>query len=185
MKDNALDVLVACLGDRMLAANAALLARQRGRASFLAFLSDDDDAILAPFVLLSIHMDRQEVSRLAGGTPAERKRAAAYRRKLLEELTAYATPKAARRKPRGEQPKLPAEQKHLRFEIARTRALLDFLERGEKVSVALARHAAELGVVAPKPEAKYPSRAAQRAEQRRRKKAGEPPRPRGRPARPR
>ena len=189
---NPVGLLVEALGDRMRAAND-VLSKARRRDSYLAFLAENDDAIIAPFVILSIHMDRQEISRLSAGSPAERKRAAALRRKLLEEFTAYATPKPLRRVKRSPAAApLSPEAKRLQAEIrlnklaqARALAELAFLRRGEKKAVAFARFAERLGAVAPESGAALPSRAAQRAEQRARKKAGEAPRPRGRPARPR
>lgn len=186
------DFLFQTFGESMEAATEDLMNRGRDRESILRFLSENDDAILTPYVLLSILLDRHEIVRLSSGSPAERKRAAARRKLLLEELTAYATPTALKRDRRPRTAPLPPEVKRLQAEIrlskiaqARALAELAFLRRGEKKSVAFARFAAKLGAVAPEPEAAYPSRAAQRAEQRARKKAGEAPRPRGRPARPR
>ena len=189
---NPVDWLVEVLGGRMLAAHEAARNRPRTWNDLLEFMASNDDAILAPHVLLSIHMDREEISRLSHGSAADRKRAALKRRMLIEQLTAYATPSALRPKRRGKRPQLPPEAKRLRaalrrakLEQARALAELAFLRHGEKKAVAFARFATELGGVAPKPDATFTSRAAQRAEGRARKKAGEPPRPRGRPARPR
>lgn len=192
MTRNAVRLLVEVLGDRMRAAND-VLSKARGRGSYLAFLAENDDAILAPFAILSIHGDRREIARLSAGSPAERKRAAALRRKLLEEFTAYATPKPLRHVKRSPAaaplaPEVKQLQAQIRLhKLAQARALaeLAFLRRGEKKAVAFARFAAKLGAVAPEASATRTSRAPQRAEQRARKKAGEPPRPRGRPPRPR
>ncbi len=148
----------------------------------LDFFRENDHALLAPDALHFIFTTRTRICLLAKGNAEERKQSAALSRELLELLTVYATPKPSRAMQTAE-----ANMKQaiagVKMAIARTAALLDYVNTGEKQSVALARHAAEIGLVKPKPNATATSRAVQRAEQRARKKAGEPPRRRGRPPR--
>lgn len=150
----------------------------RSLQSLVEFVAEEDDSILAPSVLIAILTLRSALSRMVKGSPQERRHSVHLRRLLEKLLLAYARPA-----PSSETKRL---EKSIRMETARTAALLDVIKNGEKLTVALARAAAKYGVAKSKPDANpWTSRAEQRAEQRLRKKAGEPPRPRGRPPRPR
>ena len=87
-------------------------------------------------------------------------------------LDAYASP--------GLSKKTRARIEVFELEAARSRGRLDAITESVKASTAFERRAEEGGLTKPDPET-WVSVAAARREQRARKKAGLPPRPRGRP----
>lgn len=174
MKKRTVESFVDEYGERMAAANEAFhRVRDAEWPAIAAFFAENNDALLAPDALAMLVSARHAVA-YGASTPQQRESARLAKRMLLALFGEYVTPK-----------RVTPELKLAGMRLARAEAAVDAIRTGEKLSVALARRAAEAGVVTPNPGAAYPSRAAQRAEQRARKKAGEPPRPRGRPARPR
>lgn len=141
------------------------------------FISESDDAIFAPSVILALITLRESVRRLSRGNAQEKVAAVPVRRRLEKLLLAYARPGPSRETRRA--------FTGLKLDLVRMNATADVVLTGGKLGVALARHAADVGAVAQKGSTTRVSRAVQRAEQRERKQAGQPPRPRGRPARPR